>query len=189
MRNPAELSHVELTRIVSAIQDLLFLDLVDDREVYNPGKDWQSCYDVCSGITSILHPFGLVPGDLGDDRDAPMPPKSRVIVSIADNAVHLLEAPEGMEVIVRDYDVDSCDDATWDEPLKVDEDGDQYQEIPLTLGSRVPQPATLEVKYVLYNIDTGDLASNHVYADRGEAVEDASQLNDVIVVPLAFETR
>ena len=43
-------------------------------------------------------------------------------------------------------------------------------------------------RYVLYDFDSNDLASTRVYADRQEAVDDAAQLDNVIVVPLPLET-
>jgi len=42
-------------------------------------------------------------------------------------------------------------------------------------------------RYVLYDFDSNDLATTNVYADYQEAVDDASQLDNVMVVALAFE--
>ncbi len=39
-------------------------------------------------------------------------------------------------------------------------------------------------RYILYDFDTGDLATTTVYTDYGEAAEDADQLANVLVVPL-----
>lgn len=42
-------------------------------------------------------------------------------------------------------------------------------------------------RYVLYDFDAGDLATANVYDNYPEAADDASELDNVIVVPLVFE--
>ncbi len=44
-------------------------------------------------------------------------------------------------------------------------------------------------RYILYDHDTGDLATATVYDDYEEAVEDAAQIDDVIVLALTFEQQ
>lgn len=52
----------------------------------------------------------------------------------------------------------------------------------------LPDGATTETRrYVLYDFDAGDLATTNVYDSHAEAVEDASELDNVIVVPLVLE--
>ncbi len=51
----------------------------------------------------------------------------------------------------------------------------------------VEEPESETHRYILYDHDTGDLATTTVYSDHEEAVEDASQLDDVIVLALTFE--
>ena len=49
-------------------------------------------------------------------------------------------------------------------------------------------PGADEVRrYVLYDFDMGDLATTRVYDSYQEAADDASPLDNVIVVPLVFE--
>ena len=51
-------------------------------------------------------------------------------------------------------------------------------------------PGADEVRrYILFDFDAGDLATTHVYDRCQEAADDASQLDNVIVVPLVFEQR
>lgn len=47
----------------------------------------------------------------------------------------------------------------------------------------MPQ-STPPSRYVLYDFDADELAATTIYADRGEAIDDASQLDNVIVMAL-----
>ena len=50
--SPHELSRQALVEIVSGIQSLLYLDVDDEREFWNPGKEW-SPSDVCFAIQDL----------------------------------------------------------------------------------------------------------------------------------------
>ena len=49
------------------------------------------------------------------------------------------------------------------------------------------QPTAIHCRYILYDFDRQELASTHVYDSYTEAVDDADQLQDVLVLPLEFE--
>ena len=44
-------------------------------------------------------------------------------------------------------------------------------------------------KYILYDFDAGDLATTNVYDSYPEAADDASELDNVIIMPLVFEKQ
>jgi hypothetical protein len=46
---------------------------------------------------------------------------------------------------------------------------------------------TVERRWVLYNIDTNMLLTTRTYDSYDEAVEDANQVDDILVLPLTFE--
>ena len=50
----------------------------------------------------------------------------KVILNLIDGAINLEEKPEGMQIIIKDYDVPDDYDC---EDMETDEDGDIYQEI------------------------------------------------------------
>ena len=41
-------------------------------------------------------------------------------------------------------------------------------------------------RWVLYDLDSASLLGTRVYTDRGEAVDDAAQANDILVLPLVI---
>ena len=49
------------------------------------------------------------------------------------------------------------------------------------------QPTAIHCRYILYDFDRQELASIRVYHSYTEAVDDADQLQDVLVLPLEFE--
>jgi hypothetical protein len=122
MQNPRNLAREELAAIVSAVQDRLYLDLIDHKEVYSPDKEWEAA-EITSVIVSLLGRHRLTPSRLGDE----------------------------------------------------------------------PEPAVEAMprarQYVLYDFDTDELASTTVYRDRSEAVEDAAQFNNVIVVAIVLDGK
>ena len=58
-------------------------------------------------------------------------------------------------------------------------------------GLELTQPAdsyrTVERRWVLYSIDTNMLLTTRTYDSYDEAVEDANQVDDILVLPLVFE--
>jgi len=57
-------------------------------------------------------------------------------------------------------------------------------------GLELTQPAdrTVARRWVLYNIDTNSLLTTRTYDNYAEAAEDANQVNDILVLPLEYET-
>ena len=54
----------------------------------------------------------------------------------------------------------------------------------------LPERGESEVrKYILYDFDAGDLATTNVYDSYPEAADDASELDNVIIMPLVFEKQ
>lgn len=61
MRKAKDLSRTELTEVVSAVLEILFVDFDERRQLYwNPDKDWNGA-DVCQDVASVLRYQGLVP--------------------------------------------------------------------------------------------------------------------------------
>ena len=51
----------------------------------------------------------------------------------------------------------------------------------------MPSPQTVIRCWVLLNIDTNELLTTRTYGSYAEAVEDANQVDDVLILPLVFE--
>jgi hypothetical protein len=60
MLDPSDLAREDLEEIVRNLQDQLYLDLVDDTEVYDPDKEWD-CTDICTTLAEIACRFNLAP--------------------------------------------------------------------------------------------------------------------------------
>jgi hypothetical protein len=58
---PHGLSRKDLVEIVANIQALLYLDIQQDRDTWNPDKEWDA--DTCDSIRDVLDRHGLVPED------------------------------------------------------------------------------------------------------------------------------
>jgi len=57
-----------------------------------------------------------------------MSERQKIIMTVDSGVVDVQDMPEGIDIVVRDYDVEG----DWDpdnESCKIDEDGDRYQEI------------------------------------------------------------
>jgi len=61
VKRAEQLTREELQSIVNAVQDLLFLDLVDDRDVYTVNKALDLA-DTVHAIGALYERHGLVPG-------------------------------------------------------------------------------------------------------------------------------
>ena len=61
MKRAEQLTREQLETIVNAIQDRLFLDLVNDRDTYTVNKDLDLA-DTIHAIGSVYERHGLVPG-------------------------------------------------------------------------------------------------------------------------------
>ncbi len=62
---------------------------------------------------------------------------------------------------------------------------DQHGLVPEQEEPYIERSAATENRYVLYDFDVGDLATTHVYSSYEEGAEDASELNNVMVVALS----
>ena len=91
----------------------------------------------------------------------------------------------------------TADSIHWRAAAKHGDDG-TYFETPALTVARLremfpPQvaehPATETRRYILYDHDTEDLATTTVYTSYEEAADDASQLDNVMILALAFEQQ
>ena len=61
MRDPCDLSSVELVAIARHVQQSLYLDFdAQNRPVWNPHKSWDGA-DICDSLASLLADYGPVP--------------------------------------------------------------------------------------------------------------------------------
>lgn len=199
---PKELSRGALVGIVSKVQGRMYLDLNErGTEFWNPGKEW-SCSDVCQDIQDALHEHGLVPGEEQAYEEAVSVPQSKNVGSLMEWAESNGLEPEDLDDLIHD-----CASATASEinnqglgaqiEYLVDQLGEPEAAAQLTgMAPSADAPtdgplngeAVRMVKYVLYDHDVGHLATTTVYDSFDEAKDDAAELDDVIVVPLVFET-
>ncbi len=110
MHNPTNLTHVELATIVSDIQNRLYLDIVEDKDVYDPEKVW-NVGDIAMDIGDLFSRHGLAPESRGDEMAVPVSPSSpRIVIVIHDTVVQgaYCSDPDA-ELIVVDWDVQRCD--------------------------------------------------------------------------------
>ena len=132
---------------------------------------------------------GLVEGDTGEliDSDGQW-------IEIPDNH----RWPEGcLQSVSAPTVVVTADTIYWRAAAKYDDTGMYFETPPLTVAQlRKMFPAQLAEpseecearRYILYDHDTEDLATTTVYTSYEEAADDASQLDNVIVLALALET-
>ena len=199
---PKELSRETLASIVSKVQGRMYLDLDGHgTKFWNPGKEW-SCSDVCQDIQGALHKYGLVPGDEQAYEEAVSDPQLNSVGSLVGWAESNGLKPEDLDDLIHD-----CASATASEinnqglgvqiEYLVDQLGEPEAVAQLTRmapSAASPPDGRLKgetvriVKYVLYDHDVGHLAATTVYESFDEAQDDAAELDDVIVVPLVFET-
>jgi hypothetical protein len=59
MKRARDLSHPELLRMVEQIQNLLYLDLGEDGDYFNPAKEWGS--ETIEAVAGVLEDYGLAP--------------------------------------------------------------------------------------------------------------------------------
>ena len=137
---------------------------------------------------------------------------TRIVLNMSGGVVQdvFCSAP-GAEVILVDWDVEGCNSSEDGIVEIVDGHGHgQHVEIrqccvfPLRdLSGTDVQKALQQAgmlpelsergesevrKYILYDFDADDLATTNVYDSYLEAADDASQLDNVIIMPLVFET-
>jgi hypothetical protein len=90
----------------------------------------------------------------------------------------------------------TADSIHWRAAAKHGDDGTYFETQALTVArlremspSQVAEASTESRRYLLYDHDTEDLATTTVYTSYEEAADDASQLDNVIVLALAFEQQ
>jgi hypothetical protein len=66
MKAAKNLSHEALVEIAETVQGLLYLDIVNDREVFNPEKEWSGA-DVCEALAGLCTKHKLAPSFLGEE--------------------------------------------------------------------------------------------------------------------------
>lgn len=211
---PQELSREVLVGIVSKVQGRLYLDL-DERgtEFWNPGKEW-SCCDVCQDVQDMLHEHGLVPGDEQAYEEAVSTPQGNSIRSLVEWAESKGVGSEDLDELVHDCASSMASDANnagLDGQIEflvkhLGESGataqlaeivgssDGLQEMQERFGECTGPPrrpsdndVARTTKYLLYDFDAVELATTTVYDTYEEAKDDATEFDNVIVMPLIFE--
>jgi len=94
---------------IQQIHDLLYMDITDDREVYNPDKEWD--IDMLSMIAEIVDeyiPRPTVQIDVSEAIEEPVEslPDVTVILTVSGGVADVLAKPKGVAVVVYDYDVE-----------------------------------------------------------------------------------
>jgi hypothetical protein len=65
IRNSATLCFSELVDFVSKIQALFYLDILGDRELWNPDKEWDGA-DLLDELALVLYQYGLAPSRISE---------------------------------------------------------------------------------------------------------------------------
>lgn len=98
-----------------------------------------------------------------------------------------LQSTSAATVVVTDSSIH------WRAAAKHGDNGTYFETATLTVAelremfpAQVAETPTESQRYILYDHDMGDLATTTVYASYEEAVDDASQLDNVIVLALPF---
>ncbi len=137
----------------------------------------------------------------------------KIVLNVSGGVVQeVFGSPSDAEIVCVDWDTEGCDPAR-DGTFEIVNDNGRTQQaaviqhhvFPLEelsgmdvgkalekagLGQWLKEPPKIETgRYILYDFDADDLATTNVYDDHAEAVEDASQLDNVIVMPLVFEQQ
>lgn len=98
---------------IQRIHDLLYLDVVDYRDTYNPDKEWD--VDMLSMIAEIVdvyihRPTKLVDATVAIDEPAESSHGLVVIMTVSGGVADVLAKPKGVAVVLHDYDVDGCNE-------------------------------------------------------------------------------
>ena len=65
IRDPASLNTSELVDFVSRVQALFYLDILGDREIWNPDKEWNGA-DLLDELALVMDKWGLIPTAISD---------------------------------------------------------------------------------------------------------------------------
>ena len=98
---------------IQCIHDLLYLDIVDDRDVYNPDKEWD--VDMLSMIAEIVAAYIPRPDEQVEAPDrvtqeGDLSPDVTVILTVSGGVAYVLAKPKGVAVVLYDYDVEGSDE-------------------------------------------------------------------------------
>jgi hypothetical protein len=61
MKLPRQLSREDMEQIISQIQAILWLDMSEDGELWNPDKEWDS--ETVENVAAVLADHGLRPSE------------------------------------------------------------------------------------------------------------------------------
>jgi len=139
-----------------------------------------------------------------------VPPAPKVILNISGGVLQdVFSSDPAISVVLADWDTEGSDPS--EEGIVEIPDGRsgtqmanvaEYPVLPLAdlvgtetemalkaAGLELTQPAarTVSRRWVLYSIDTNSLLTIRTYDSYDEAVEDANQVDDILVLPLVFE--
>ena len=97
---------------IQQIHDLLYLDIVDDRDVYNPDKEWN--VDMLSMIAEIVDEYIPRPAEQFAvsemiEKQNELSPDVTMILTVSGGMADVLAKPKGVAVVIYDYDVEGSD--------------------------------------------------------------------------------
>jgi hypothetical protein len=145
-------------------------------------------------------------------KQLPLPPAPKVVLNISGGVLQdVFSSEPTITVVLVDWDTEGCDPtengiveildghggtqlaAVAEYPVSpleqlADTDTEAaLQAAGLAMTQSADSDRTLARRWVLYNIDTNTLLTTNTYDCYEEAVEDAGQVNDILVLPLVFE--
>jgi len=110
---------------IQRIYDLLYLDVVNDRELYDPDKQWNA--DTISMVAEVVAEYIPRP-EPGQEQmntiiitDTSRDSRPCVILSVSGGVADVMFKPAGIGVIIFDYDVEGAD--TGSDRIERDHDG------------------------------------------------------------------
>jgi len=138
-----------------------------------------------------------------------LPPAPKVVLNISGGVLQdVFSSDPGVSVVVCDWDTEGCtsseegiveipadrgtqraDVAEYPVTPLSDLEGTETEAALKAAGLELAQAAdrTVSRRWVLYCGDTNSLLTTRTYDSYDEAVEDANQVDDILVLPLVFE--
>ncbi len=141
--------------------------------------------------------------------DKPTPARPTVVVEVSGGVLQEAYANSAVQLVLVDWDSEGCKPAADNDIFEAGGKAVYVAEMPVApideiveteaetaleaagidaLGERNDGLRELH-RWVLYDVDGSSLLSTRVYADYAEAVEDAEQANDILVLPLAIRSN
>ena len=205
MKNPASLLHDQLAEIVTDMVQMLYgTEQNDGSWTYAADKEW-SGGDVCEAAAGLLDRFGLLPQVEGSgEAMQPATPPLDVCQSADDPQGYTLNLDGPLFRRQRKFLVNLMNRSRGNEatPLQLPADAEEVLEGLISLTDEIADQAhdqygidclleegaspkeVAAPRYILYDFDSGDLATTTVYDSYDEAADDASQLDNVIILAL-----